>query len=63
MKKKLLCTLLLALALLLSLGVCAHAEARIDYDCARRLNTILKGTERQEIAFAGKYMKYLPFFS
>ena len=32
------------------------AEARIDYDCARRLNTILKGTERQEIAFAGKYM-------
>ena len=31
MKKRLLCSLLLALALLLSLGVCAHAEARLDY--------------------------------
>lgn len=32
------------------------AEARIDYDCARKLNTMLKGTQRQEIAVAGKYM-------
>ena len=31
MKKKLLCSLLLVLALLLPFGVCAHAEARLDY--------------------------------
>ncbi len=30
------------------------AEARIDYDCACRLNTIVKGTERREIAVAAR---------
>jgi len=30
------------------------AEARIDYDCACKLNTIVKGTERREIAVAAR---------
>ena len=52
--KKVSVSLLLMLALLLSLSVCAFAEARIDYDCACRLNTIVKGTERREIAVAAR---------
>ncbi len=47
MKKRLLCSLLLALALLLSLGVCAHAEARIDY--VNDYADILSDTQRQTL--------------
>ena len=47
MKKRLLCSLLLALALLLSLGVCAHAEARIDY--VNDYAGILSDSERQTL--------------
>ncbi len=32
------------------------AEARIDYDCARRLNTIVKGADYREIAVAARSM-------
>lgn len=32
------------------------AEARIDYDCAHRLNTVVKDPERREIAAAGHYI-------
>ena len=47
MKKRLLCSLLLALALLLSLGVCAHAEAQIDY--VNDYADILSDTQRQTL--------------
>ena len=32
------------------------AEARIDYGCALKLNCMLQGSDRREIARAGSYM-------